>query len=421
MATWLYKRRNRVSPSTRPTPDFVIDEPGSPVPASTLRDREEESKSSWPWKKKSKSKNGGSDPGKVDPFPFDYTPLAVDSLSPPSQYHQQHGHHGQYYDPYVVGSMSRLTLQQDESDAEQRRRERHEQRRHERRERRTRSSSETRPLQGGSYGRVSGETVRPSTASGSGGLRPQASSATLGVPPGYTSSPLLYPGSRSLAGTPVPGSQPPFGTVTPYLSPSTPIPSSSTPRPGGRSPVPPPSPRHSPNPRSGNSPVPPPGHPPHVSSHLSPPPSGRPHNHTHTFEVQLSPEEYAELRRRYPELPVRRRKHRHRDRDQTLAPGQTRDDDPNEDDRRGRRRSWSAPIPPVDPFDEDGRPRTGPELAEKYRPRARRRRETDAGKHLAGEIVRVVQPERERRRTGEPPRALDGGVSLLGGPPPTIR
>ncbi|QRV99311.1 hypothetical protein RhiJN_27330 [Ceratobasidium sp. AG-Ba] len=248
MATWLYKRRNRVSPSTRPTPDFVIDEPGSPVPASTLRDREEESKSSWPWKKKSKSKNGGSDPGKVDPFPFDYTPLAVDSLSPPSQYHQQHGHHGQYYDPYVVGSMSRLTLQQDESDAEQRRRERHEQRRHERRERRTRSSSETRPLQGGSYGRVSGETVRPSTASGSGGLRPQASSATLGVPPGYTSSPLLYPGSRSLAGTPVPGSQPPFGTVTPYLSPSTPIPSSSTPRPGGRSPVPPPSPRHSPNP-----------------------------------------------------------------------------------------------------------------------------------------------------------------------------
>ncbi|KAG8716221.1 hypothetical protein FRC08_009732 [Ceratobasidium sp. 394] len=463
MALWLYRRRNRVSPSSRPPPGFSIDEAETPPHEAG---QERVGVGGWTWWKKTIGKKSGqdqgsrSDPGKIDAwhYPFEYTPVSANSSPgagayPPgqTQYVTANGHaHGPgYYDPYVGASTSRVTLPApsgDDSDYELRRRERRERRER----RRGRNSSETNLLAG-----------RVSADGGLGAeLRGQASHATLrysptpgaspghhpgqppyGVPPGYSSSHLQAgPGhSRSHSGTPTPGL---FGTITPYVPPTTPT--SHTSRPGGHSPIPP----------SGHSPVPPSGHSPHPSGH-SPLPTGhsptppstapnpqypqspRAHTHTHTFEVQLSPGQYAELRSRYPDIRVRTRRHRRRDRDRDRDRARSGDEGDEEDgERRGRPRSWSVPAPgpalpaagPPSPEEDqdqldDGRPRNGPELAEKYR-RRRRRRGTDAeaaveaGAGVAGKSseVDVVRPRETRERRGRE-RALDGGISLMGGPP----
>ncbi|KAG8710114.1 hypothetical protein FRC09_000300 [Ceratobasidium sp. 395] len=466
MALWLYKRRNRVSPSAKPPPGFSIDEPGTPSHESG-HDRvgvggNESGGPGWMFWKKSGSGGRGkeqsrSDPGKIDAwhYPFEYTPVSVDASPPTGAGHPPvqstqylttpSPRGGPYYDPYVPGSTSRVTLH-DESDAEQRRRERRE-----RRERRAgRGSSETNLL-AAVGGRVSGETVR--------GLHGQTSHTTLryspsptpGGPPGYTPSHRTYP--PGLFG----------GTGTPYVPPTTPTHG----RPGGHSPIPPsrnspiPPSRHSPIPPNphGHSPIPPNphGHSPIPSSTSPLPPSTSSNSHqytlrpqsptrqqhpsqTHTFEVQLSPTQYADLRTRYPEIRVKTRRHRRRDRDR---------DDGGEGgagggggERRGRPRSWSMPAGerpgPPSPEDqegeeddgeggggvEDGRPRNGPELAEKYNRRRRRRRGTDAVDVGVGVGVSVREKDLSGVFAsgrldggGGRPRAVDGGVSLMGGPP----
>ncbi|KAG8720827.1 hypothetical protein FRC09_008905 [Ceratobasidium sp. 395] len=465
MALWLYKRRNRVSPSAKPPPGFSIDEPGTPSHESG-HDRvgvggSGSGGAGWMFWKKSGSGGRGkeqsrSDPGKIDAwhYPFEYTPVSVDASPPtgaghpPAQATQYlttpSPRGGPYYDPYVPGSTSRVTLH-DESDAEQRRRERRE-----RRERRAgRGSSETNLLAaaGGSGGRVSGETVR--------GLHGQTSHTTLryspsptpGGPPGYTPSHRTYP--PGLFG----------GTGTPYVPPSTPT---SHGRPGGHSPIPPS--RNSPIPPSRHSPIPPNphGHSPIPPSTSPLPPSTSSNSHqytlrpqsptrtqqqqhpsqTHTFEVQLSPTQYADLRTRYPEIRVRTRRHRRRDRERDEGG----DGVGGGGERRGRPRSWSMPAaerpgpPSPDEQEEeddgegggaggvdDGRPRNGPELAEKYNRRRRRRRGTDAvdvgvgvsvtRKDLSGVVVRGRVDVGVVEGGGGRPRAVDGGVSLMGGPP----
>ncbi|KAG9125165.1 hypothetical protein FRC07_008714 [Ceratobasidium sp. 392] len=449
MALWLYKRRNRVSPSTRPPPNFSIDDPATPL-REPGHDRvgvggEGSGGLSW-WKKTiGKGKNGQdqrgnrSDPGKIDAwhYPFEYTPVSVDSspgagypTGQPAQYLSPNGQGPGHYDPYLVGSMSRVTLHGEESDHEQRRRERQERR--ERRERRGLGSSETNLL----AGRPSGETLRPSTSQG---LHAQASHATLrysptpgsapqqyaynGVPPSYTPS-NLQPGtghSRSAAPSPTPGL-----FATPYVPPTTPT---SHNRPGGHSPIPPS--RHSPVPPGSLSPSP---LPPSTSSQQHTyPQSPRAHAHTHTFEVQLSPTQYADLMNRYPEIRVRTRRHRRRDRDRDRDRDRASGDEGGVGEgreRRGRPRSWSVPAPPApedadaeeeDDTIDDGRPRNGPELTEKYRKR-RRRRGTDADSR--GKVLEAAGIVRERVVAGADSgraRALDGGVSLMGGPPPRVR
>ncbi|KAH7333763.1 hypothetical protein B0J17DRAFT_136826 [Rhizoctonia solani] len=76
MAAWLYRRRNRVSPS-RPPPDFDLDGGAS----RGLITQQEHTRPGWAWWRKisqgsQASRQSQSDPGKIDAYQFDYEPLS---------------------------------------------------------------------------------------------------------------------------------------------------------------------------------------------------------------------------------------------------------------------------------------------------------------------------------------------------------
>ncbi|QRW26255.1 hypothetical protein RhiXN_11916 [Rhizoctonia solani] len=98
MATWLYRRRNKVSPSSRAPPGYDID-------GGAMSTENEEHLGRWGWWSRKmgrdSSRKSQSNPDKIDAwlYPLDYEPLSTG----PSSGSGGSGY-GQYYDPYVQRS-----------------------------------------------------------------------------------------------------------------------------------------------------------------------------------------------------------------------------------------------------------------------------------------------------------------------------
>ncbi|CAE6421869.1 unnamed protein product [Rhizoctonia solani] len=450
MAAWLYRRRNRVSPS-RPPPDFDLDGGAS----RGLITQQEHTRPGWAWWRKiqgsQSSRQSQSDPGKIDAYQFDYEPLSgwvPSSGSSGSRNGQGQGQGQGQYDPYRPRRNSDAHLA-------------------------PRASMDTL----GVRGQVSSATLGQYYHSGSRGHTPSPAygsthnlaygRATPSPVPGHTSSPqyTLPPGVQvnhpaSFAyGSPQP---PTYGQSIPYTYPYAqvqPVPSTSTTSPLSPQYV------HSPTRTS------------HVQS-----PTRRGEQVLMIPVSQMSPDQIQQLRSQFPDIRVRTKKRRPRhgrdvetdredrvgasvDRGRGGAVGDWERGGPSGDWGRGdggdrgraragtdahpprpsesRPRSWSVPAH-VETEDEewDGRPRNGVELREKYE---RRRTSRDrvvvisvgggggGTRPVSGEVrpgsggARPVSGEvgyesgtgrRTSRIRGPRERARDAGVRLMGGPPP---
>ncbi|KAJ1300556.1 hypothetical protein OPQ81_002210 [Rhizoctonia solani] len=406
MAAWLYRRRNRISPSSRPPPDFEID--GGP--SSGLLPQENPRRPTWTWwrKRTSSSRQSVSDPGKIDAwrYPFDYEPVSTAHSSGSAT-----SGRGQYYDPH-----------------------------------RPRRNSDV-------LYRNSMDTL---------GLRGQASNATLGQnypTPGYSSSSQNLVYGRATP-SPVPGhmtpiqtyttlpqqgvnhpsftytQQPPTYTYTyPYAQPQ-PVPSTST-----------------------TSPLSP--------QHIQSPSRTAAHRRGDQMVIiptdQMSPAQIEQLRQQFPDLRIKRKKPRRREGQADTRRGHGVETD-REDRAQGqgrergrarastdaemlqpvgmtRTRSMSVPAQVETDEEWDGRPRNAVELREKYERRREpvvtitvegggggagggggggggpARRESVTVRTGAGVTIRPASGDGKRNSRSRG-RAQDGGVRLMGGPPP---
>ncbi|KAF8597122.1 hypothetical protein BDV93DRAFT_38502 [Ceratobasidium sp. AG-I] len=428
MSFFLYRRhrqKHRISSSTPPPPGFLIDENTSPDDTHDL-DHFYAQGGKWGWWKRWKEardeerrRKETSDPGKIDAwrYPFEYTPVSPEvactcaecMASRPTTGLGMHGvgpggsgsggsagagpngGAAVAYDPYPGGSRVTLLIP-DES---------------------RRPSTETLLP-----GRVSNSPVpgpshtRHSPIPGTSHARSYSNQNTLFPPPAQSPHQQLVPHT------------PPSYTSSRHLHsqnhPSVEPPRTPAPIPTSHSPLPP----HAQHQHQHTLP--------HARSYQHLSPTTHVPSHTHTYELRLSPGELVDLP---PDIRARirpRGRRRHRDREGRRE-GQGSGDGGGgggEGSGSGRPRSLSVPVniptTDLDTEPEPEGPRNGPELREKYRGR----RNTDADDHRPqGARVSPVRDRRETSggggvvRTGEglDGRAVDGGISLMGGPPRRVR
>ncbi|KAB5587935.1 hypothetical protein CTheo_8623 [Ceratobasidium theobromae] len=429
MGVWLYRRRNRISSLSRPPPDFEIDGATSGLLPKGSSGRPK----SWAWWSnklgRSRSRRNNNDPSKIDAwrYPFEYTPVSIGSSNSGSG---RVGQPAAYYSPYNPPDDQHL---------------------------RPRPSVDTIRAQGSNGTPRQHHSSTPTPRYSATSLAP-GQGFTGPIPPqavGFASPVMRSASPAPSRYTPTPGPGLVSGNATPNLTnqrsaqfiSQQPIPPGYTSAATSYPPLQPP--HHYPY-TGASAPTTPPQHVFSLSPQIRP--------QTHLVELQLLPEEYERLRSLYPEMHVRTRRRRQRDGDgaesgsETEAvrerPGLGAGAGAGTRARAGRPRSWSMPVVPVDgPLapvgsrqedERDRRPRNGVELREKYA-RGRRRRGTDcealesggqrdsaaansgAGATASGRSTTpsgvVASGGGGRTRDWEPRRAIDGGISLMGGPP----
>ncbi|CAE6457193.1 unnamed protein product [Rhizoctonia solani] len=425
MAAWLYRRRNRISP-TRPSPDFEIDggatsglisngrHPISPTSLAHLHS--EPSRPSWAWWRPTAHKKRENDPGKIDAwrYPFDYEPVSTGSSGPGNGYYSSRRH-------LVPRSSADTLAMQNQS------------RNHTPIPGSTHNLATT-PVQ--TYTAPPHGYVQPVSGAGYAPLNSSGYGSGYTQPPTYGQTvPYTYPYAQS-AGSPL---------SPQYVSPT---------RTFGH--VQSPNHIHSPTHMQPTH-IQPPSH---ALQPIQPPLQGSSQQVVMIPVDQMSASQIEQLRSQFPDLRIKHKRRRRRrgepetdhegaghDRGRThhergrTGTGHERTD---QERRTGagpdtRPRSWSVPAQ----VEWDGRPRNGVELREKYERRTSgvvvisvgaggvkvreggegsrvregsRGREESRARDESGRDERNSRVREQRERA----RARDAGVSLMGGPPTPI-
>ncbi|EUC59353.1 transmembrane protein, putative [Rhizoctonia solani AG-3 Rhs1AP] len=441
MTAWLYRRRNRISPS-RPPADFEIDGGATSGLISNTPDRP-----SWSWWRPTTDKKRANDPGKIDAwrYPFEYEPVSTGNSGPGNGYYDSHRR-------LLVprSSMDTLAMQNQ-----------------------SRNHTPTLGYSGSTHN-LTTTPVQTYTTLPHGYAQPTSG-------PGYA-QPMNGPGyAQPLNGSgytqPVNGgyAQPrTYGHTVPYTYPYTQSASSplspqyvSPTRTYGhvqspthiQSPSHMQSPSHIQSSHMQPSPIHPPTHihppshtlqpthptrPTHMAqSPIQGPGSSRSRGQVVMIPVdQMSAGQIEQLRSQFPDLRIKHKRRRRRRgepetdhegrerRERRTGTGHERGRTDTDLERRtgtgtgtgtgadSRPRSWSVPAQ----VEWDGRPRNGVELREKYERRTSGVVMISVG--ADGVKVRDAREESGRDASNgrrERARARDAGVSLMGGPPPPIR
>ncbi|CUA71330.1 hypothetical protein RSOLAG22IIIB_09513 [Rhizoctonia solani] len=409
MTAWLCRRRNRISSSSRPPLDFDIDRA-----SSGLIPKHETARPKWVWWKKSGSdRRYESDPGKIDAwrYPFEYEPVSTGSTGSTAS-----GRGTGFYDPYRPQSYPHQPQPHHLA---------------------PRSSMDTLAVRNQPNSRN-----RTPTSGSTQNLR-ATPSPVPGTTPVQTYTALPQGVSSSSYGY---GQPPTYGQAIPYTYPygqphPHPVPSSSAGSPMS------PQYNHMQSPSQvlhSHS---------HSHSHPAQPGPSRRGDQVLMIPIdQMSPDQIEQLRLQFPDLRIKQKKRRRRrhgdpetdrehERDTSRARARA-NTDANANVQRARPRSWSVPAQVQvetgagEEEEWDGRPRNGVELREKYERRRASREVVVVSVGVGASAVRVEAREEERRgarderrnsqvrgprerdRGRERTHARDGGVSLMGGPPP---